>query len=250
LEAAIADMGLLPADKGLAGSGFTLKLQEVFRRYRVDFLLNDRLIIEVDGAAYHSSPEAQAYDAERDAYFASTGYTTLRLPAKDVFAAPQAVMQRVRHACASMPVQGVPDTARKPVNIFGILKSADAIVSIASERFSQFAREEQERSRRVPDALARMEAQQEAELERELFRLKIANVCQANHAFSQELDRRVFERERREGATTRPGDHDPFAYLGQNPLFTPLMTASTDDAVDIWREEAERLLRESGDRVD
>lgn len=45
---------------------------------RVDFLLPKRVIVEVDGYAYHSSPDRFEEDRRRDAVAASLGYLVLR----------------------------------------------------------------------------------------------------------------------------------------------------------------------------
>ena len=45
---------------------------------RGDFLIGERLIVETDGAEYHSGPEAFASDRDRDAWLASLGYYVLR----------------------------------------------------------------------------------------------------------------------------------------------------------------------------
>lgn len=45
---------------------------------RVDFLLGDRLVIEVDGAAHHTGPERFEADRRRDALLSALGYRVLR----------------------------------------------------------------------------------------------------------------------------------------------------------------------------
>ena len=45
---------------------------------RVDFLIGTRLVIEVDGAAYHVSPEAFEADRRRDAVLSALGFRVLR----------------------------------------------------------------------------------------------------------------------------------------------------------------------------
>ena len=47
-------------------------------RYRVDFILRDaRLIIELDGHAYHSTPEQLESDAIRQRYLTRAGYAVI-----------------------------------------------------------------------------------------------------------------------------------------------------------------------------
>lgn len=51
---------------------------------RVDLIVGDRLVIEVDGAAYHQSPEQFEKDRERDRRLTALGYTVIRLSYKQV----------------------------------------------------------------------------------------------------------------------------------------------------------------------
>lgn len=54
-------------------------------RYRVDFILRDaRLIIELDGHAYHSSPEQLEKDAIRQRYLTRSGYTVIRFTGREI----------------------------------------------------------------------------------------------------------------------------------------------------------------------
>ncbi|WP_443018997.1 endonuclease domain-containing protein [Sphingobium sp. MI1205] len=46
-------------------------------QYRADFLVDDKLVVEIDGATYHSSPEAVARDRQRDEDMRREGYTVL-----------------------------------------------------------------------------------------------------------------------------------------------------------------------------
>ena len=77
-----------------------LDFQAVEGRYRVDFLVNEWLVVEIDGAAYHSSPEAKARDQERDRHFESLRYAVLRIPAKLVFETPLMAIEKVNEALA------------------------------------------------------------------------------------------------------------------------------------------------------
>ena len=58
----------------------TLKIQAQapIGRFRVDFLLNDRLVIECDGREFHSLPHHQVRDRERDQALRGRGYSVLR----------------------------------------------------------------------------------------------------------------------------------------------------------------------------
>jgi very-short-patch-repair endonuclease len=54
------------------------KFHKVIGRYTADFLLQPNLVVEADGAYWHSlNPE---HDATRDAYMAEHGYRVIRIP--------------------------------------------------------------------------------------------------------------------------------------------------------------------------
>ena len=82
INAMIDAFGLTPKLGALFSETLRLDLQVEQGQYRADFMVNHWLIIEIDGAAWHSSYEAKARDAMRDVYFESLGYTVLRIPAK------------------------------------------------------------------------------------------------------------------------------------------------------------------------
>lgn len=98
LQAAIKAYDLKPVEGSLSGDGLQLDFQVEEGQYRVDFLANGWLVIEIDGAAWHSSPEAVKRDKSRDEYFESLGYAVVRIPAKVVFNTPEDAVQIVRSA--------------------------------------------------------------------------------------------------------------------------------------------------------
>ncbi|MGB3508995.1 MAG: DUF559 domain-containing protein, partial [Microcoleaceae cyanobacterium] len=64
---------------------------------RVDFLLKDaRLIIELDGNAYHSTSEQLEKDAIRQRYLSRAGYTVIRFTGREVNKNPSACVEEVR----------------------------------------------------------------------------------------------------------------------------------------------------------
>ncbi|WP_404479326.1 endonuclease domain-containing protein [Novosphingobium sp. BL-52-GroH] len=109
LQSAISSFRLEP-DKGSLIGEIKLSLQVRVKPYRLDFLVNDMLVVEVDGAAYHSSAEALKRDSERDRYLQSLRYSILRVPAKVVFNEPQVAMNSIRTAIRQRP-QTKPPTA-------------------------------------------------------------------------------------------------------------------------------------------
>lgn len=124
-SAMVNTYGFTPDQGVLRANGNNLKLQVVVRPYRVDFLMNDRLVIEVDGEAYHSEPEHVKRDAKRDEYLVSRGYTVLRIPAKIVFRHPAEAVRRVKTALATLTT---PKPPAPPVSVKKlILNSPNAI---------------------------------------------------------------------------------------------------------------------------
>lgn len=67
---------------------------------RVDFLLGDRLVIEVDGREFHSSPDSFEADRRRDAALSSLGYRVLRFSYRQIMHDWEAVASAVWGAVA------------------------------------------------------------------------------------------------------------------------------------------------------
>jgi very-short-patch-repair endonuclease len=66
-------------------------------RYRVDFLFKDaRLIVELDGHAYHSTKEQLENDAIRQRYLSRAGYTVIRFTGREINRNPTACVTEVR----------------------------------------------------------------------------------------------------------------------------------------------------------
>ena len=67
---------------------------------RVDFVLGDRLVVEVDGQEFHSSPEQFESDRRRDALLSALGYRVLRFSYRQVMGRWDEVDLAVRAAIA------------------------------------------------------------------------------------------------------------------------------------------------------
>lgn len=100
LEAMIKGYSLTPNNGILVGTGIELDMQTEYKPYRLDFLVNKWLVVEVDGAAWHSLPEAVERDGIRDEFFIAKGFSVLRIPAKVVFNIPTKAVEMVRAAIA------------------------------------------------------------------------------------------------------------------------------------------------------
>lgn len=150
LDAMVRHFGLQPSQGALEGNGLRLRSQVEISRYRIDFLVDERLVVEVDGATWHSSPEAIARDRARDADLQSRGYKVLRIPAKvTLYDRPEAVA-RVKVALDALRRDGqVPAGAsvatsvvspRPPelgVSLAGLVRAMDLLSTKAEENWNQ-----------------------------------------------------------------------------------------------------------------
>jgi very-short-patch-repair endonuclease len=103
LDAADLRSGSFPESvlRGLliqAGIGF--RIQEWIDDMRVDFLLGDRLVIEVDGREFHGDHLGFENDRTRDAKLSALGYRVLRFSYAQVVHRPDEVMTSIRAALA------------------------------------------------------------------------------------------------------------------------------------------------------
>lgn len=103
LDAMVAEFDLEPHNGCLLGRGVLLQMQVPVENYRLDFLIDDRLVVEVDGARWHSSPEAVERDAARDQALSSKGFEILRIPAKTALYHPDEAVSLVLAAKATQP---------------------------------------------------------------------------------------------------------------------------------------------------
>ncbi|WP_434993512.1 DUF559 domain-containing protein [Arthrobacter sp. Ld5] len=72
---------------------------------RVDFLVEGFLVVEIDGAAYHSDRQALRRDRRRNNMSIIGGYTVLRFCYEDVMFAPDEVLALVFRALGRRPVR-------------------------------------------------------------------------------------------------------------------------------------------------
>lgn len=70
------------------------KFQYKIGPYRVDFLISNFLIIEVDGP-HHNQKRQKQYDKERDRYIKRLGYSILRLPIWIIAMSERAVVDEI-----------------------------------------------------------------------------------------------------------------------------------------------------------
>ena len=66
----------------------------------VDLVVEGRVVVEVDGFAYHADAKQFALDRRRDAALVAMGYRVLRFTWVDVVTRPAYVVEMVRRALA------------------------------------------------------------------------------------------------------------------------------------------------------
>lgn len=105
-DAMVSAYGMSAGPGCIAGDGIQLRTQiglgqlrigrgSAWSQFRGDFLIDEKLVVEIDGATWHGSPEALASDAARDKVIHDEGYTVLRIPASVVFNTPTEAVRRV-----------------------------------------------------------------------------------------------------------------------------------------------------------
>lgn len=92
--------------------GVSFRPQTKIGRFRVDFLLGTRLVVEVVGEKYHASTAAFEADCEREAYLQGLGYQVLRISARQVYnsderalSALSTMIRRHQHVYGVRPVE-------------------------------------------------------------------------------------------------------------------------------------------------
>lgn len=104
LDIMVRHYALKPVDNCLMRRGITLELQFPIDKCRADFVINECLIVEIDGAAYHTSKEAIRRDTRRDKFIRHQGFHILRVPAKYPLYGPSAAINKVRRAISIVAV--------------------------------------------------------------------------------------------------------------------------------------------------
>jgi very-short-patch-repair endonuclease len=65
-----------------------IEAQVVIGLYKVDFIINGKYVIEIDGHDYHKTKEQREYDYTRDRYLIKRGYVVIRFTGTEVFLQP------------------------------------------------------------------------------------------------------------------------------------------------------------------
>lgn len=76
-------------------NGYSVQTQVKCGPYRIDLVI-DRLAIECDGKAYHSSLAQKAHDRKKDAYLRKQGYKVMRVSGSSIVKRMPHVLKRVK----------------------------------------------------------------------------------------------------------------------------------------------------------
>lgn len=97
----LSDSGLESHFRSLMfAAGISVRQQVRIDGHAVDGLIGERLIVQLDGFAFHSSPTDRRRDLDQDARLALRGYTVLRFDYAQVMFEPETVVDRIRTAMA------------------------------------------------------------------------------------------------------------------------------------------------------
>lgn len=243
LNAMIDAFALTPKLGALSSNGLRLDLQVEQGRYRADFMLNYWLIIEIDGAAWHSSDEAKIRDRKRDIYFEGLGFTVLRIPAKITMNRPAEAVRRVE-AALSIGKRHLP-APKMEVQKSGFQRLAETGSLIARE----FANSGEFVQQQRVVAAAISPAERAFELEQKMVRsaILIARRAKAEREAGGDLmsasgtTRYVFDLEER-----LIGHETPQMYLQQSSNFPPDLETSGPYS-EIIKERFEKLKLKRAD---
>ncbi len=238
LHTMINAFGLVPVKGQLRKGDTVLLLQVLIPPYRADFMVGERLIVEVDGAAYHSSPEAKAQDAERDAYMVSRGFTVLRIPAKVVLSNPAETARRVREALANLPAL-LPKAPKSNPTPRARIASASAVLDDGFRNMHRWVREDEERKKREKEeATTRLHAEFEVEM-------AINEIWKTDGEFGVELGKRI-EGRRQAQREAQKRRNDAMHASPANFRFPGESDPPLDPAIEkaFRLEEAQKLIAE------
>lgn len=98
---ALSDSGVETAFIRICRScGLEVRQQVIIDGHRVDALIGDRLVVQLDGFEFHSSAKDRRRDLRQDARLALLGYTVLRFDYQQVMFDPGYVQQTIVSAVA------------------------------------------------------------------------------------------------------------------------------------------------------
>lgn len=84
----------------LRDAGYAVRPQHVLAGHRVDMLIGERLVVQIDGFGHHSSSAQRSADVAHDALLRLRGYTVLRFTYAQVVHDRTRVLATIRQAVA------------------------------------------------------------------------------------------------------------------------------------------------------
>lgn len=97
----LSDSGLESHFRALmAAAAIPMRQQVRIDGHHVDGLIGERLVVQLDGFAFHSTPADRRRDIEQDARLVLRGYTVLRFDYAQVIFEPETVLDHIRTAMA------------------------------------------------------------------------------------------------------------------------------------------------------
>jgi very-short-patch-repair endonuclease len=82
----------------LTFNGYDVHTQVKCGPYRIDlalFIGNNKLAIECDGKAYHSSPKQKAHDRKKNAYLRKNGWKVLRFSGRQIYRDTPKIIKKI-----------------------------------------------------------------------------------------------------------------------------------------------------------
>lgn len=73
----------------------TLKNQFVIDKFRADFIINNKLVVEIDGRSYHSDAHSFKRDREKDRTLQQLGFQVFRYTAKEIYQNANATVHEI-----------------------------------------------------------------------------------------------------------------------------------------------------------
>ncbi|WP_019956301.1 endonuclease domain-containing protein [Yoonia vestfoldensis] len=181
LHSMISAFDLKPKNGLLSGEGLKLHLQVPVSSYRLDFLVDNRLVVEIDGAAYHSSPEAVERDKKRDSFLKEIGYEVLRIPAKTALYYPHEIIPLVTSARVLAQLKDNEDKHKeedrvaevkdsfRPVKVASALRNGAISVVDGLDKMNVYVAREHERKKKQISSEAKRKAEEyEKDIQAEL----------------------------------------------------------------------------------
>ncbi len=82
--------------KLLYNNGFYPRSQVKCGKYRIDLVILNKIAVECDGKAFHSSPKQKQHDRKKDKFLRENGYIVLRFSGRDIYRRQQYILRKIK----------------------------------------------------------------------------------------------------------------------------------------------------------